>query len=104
ASVAGALVRGEAPPEGWEQELRARMRSRPEVREALDRMWPILSGPELVNDLLGFAALVRSAGRDVLTDEEQASLHRARAREVATVAWTEDDVALVDEADLLLGP
>ena len=104
ASVAGALVRGEAPPEGWEQELRARMRSRPEVREALDRMWPILSGPELVNDLFGFAALVRSAGRDELTDDEQASLHRARAREVATVAWTEDDVALVDEADSRLGP
>ncbi|MDQ1479646.1 MAG: hypothetical protein QOI44_507 [Actinomycetota bacterium] len=103
ASVAGALVRGEAPPEGWEQELRARMRSRPEVREALDRMWPILSGPELVNDLFGFSALVRSAARDVLDDDEQALLHRARAREVTAVAWTEDDVALVDEADSLLG-
>jgi DNA helicase IV len=103
ASVAGALVRGEAPPEGWEQELRARMRARPEVREALDRMWPVLSGPELVNDLFGFAALVNSAARDVLTDEEQALLHRARSRDVATVAWSEDDVALVDEADSLLG-
>src|SRR5882757_1034998 len=47
ASVAGALVRGEALPEGWEQELRARMRGRPEVKEALDRMWPVLSGAEL---------------------------------------------------------
>jgi DNA helicase IV len=104
ASVAGALVRGEAPPEGWEQELRARMRGRPEVKEALDRMWPVLSGPELVNDLFGFSALVRSAAQDVLTDEEQALLHRARGRDVTTVAWTEDDVALVDEADSLLGP
>ena len=104
ASVAGALVRGEAPPEGWEQELRARIRSRPEVKEALDRMWPVLSGPDLVNDLFGFAALVRSAARDLLTDDEQARLHRARARDIATVAWTEDDVALVDEADHLLGP
>jgi DNA helicase IV len=104
ASVAGALVRGEAPPEGWEQELRARIRSRPEVREALDRMWPVLSGPDLVNDLFGFAALVRSAARDLLTEEEQALLHRARVRDVATVAWTEDDVAIVDEADNRLGP
>jgi DNA helicase IV len=103
ASVAGALVRGEAPPEGWEQELRARMRARPEVREALDRMWPVLSGPELVNDLFGFAALVKSAARDVLTDQEQSLLHRARSRDVAMVAWSEDDVALVDEADSLLG-
>jgi DNA helicase IV len=104
ASVAGALVRGEAPPEGWEQELRARMRSRPEVKEALDRMWPVLSGPELVNDLFGFSALVRSAAEDVLTEHEQALLHRARGRDVTTVAWTEDDVALVDEADSRLGP
>ncbi len=103
ASVAGALVRGEAPPEGWERELRARMRSRPEVREALDRMWPVLSGQELVNDLFGFAALVASAARDVLTDDEQARLHRARARDVTRVSWTEDDVALVDEADSRLG-
>jgi hypothetical protein len=67
-------------------------------------MWPVLSGPELVNDLFGFSALVRSAAQDVLTDEEQALLHRARGRDVTTVAWTEDDVALVDEADSLLGP
>ena len=103
-SVAGALVRGEAPPEGWEHELRARMRGRREVKEALDRMWPVLSGPELVNDLFGFSALVRSAARDVLTDDEQALLHRARVRDITTVAWAEDDVALVDEADSRLGP
>jgi DNA helicase IV len=104
ASVAGALVRGEALPEGWEQEMRARLRARPEVREALDRMWPILSGAELINDLFGFAALVRSAASGVLDDDEQAALHRARARDIADVAWTEDDVALIDEADARLGP
>jgi DNA helicase IV len=102
-SVAGALVRGEALPEGWEQEMRARLRGRPEVREALDRMWPILSGAELVNDLFGFAALVRSAGRGILTDDEQAALHRARTRDIADVPWSEDDVALIDEADARLG-
>ena len=59
------------------------MRGRPEVKEALDRMWPVLSGAELVNDLFGFSALVRSAAQDVLTDDEQALLHRARARDVA---------------------
>ena len=40
----------------------------------------------------------------LLTDDEQALLHRARARDVTAVAWTEDDVALIDEADALLGP
>ena len=104
ASVAGALVRGEALPEGWEQEMRARLRGRAEVKQALDRMWPILSGAELINDLFGFAALVRSASHDLLTEEEQAALHRPRARDITTVAWTEDDVALIDEADAKLGP
>ncbi len=53
-TVASALARGESPPQGWDQELRARLRSRPEVKEALERMWPALSGAELVNDLFGF--------------------------------------------------
>jgi DNA helicase IV len=104
ASVAGALVRGEALPEGWEQEMRARLRSRPEVKEALDRMWPVLSGADLMNDLFGFAALVRSAAGGILTDAEQAALHRARTRDITNAMWTEDDVALIDEADNLLGP
>jgi DNA helicase IV len=104
AGVAGALVRGETPPEGWEPELRARLRARPEVREALDRMWPVLSGADLMNDLFGFSALVRSAADGVLTEAEQALLHRARNREIARVRWTEDDVALIDEADARLGP
>ena len=63
-TIASTLARGEPTPEGWEQELRVRFRTRPEVKEALERMWPVLSGPELVNDLFGFRALVRSASRD----------------------------------------
>ncbi len=66
-------------------------------------MWPVLSGAELVNDLFGFRALVRSASDGVLREEEQELLHRPRVHDVATVAWTESDVALVDEADTLLG-
>jgi DNA helicase IV len=104
AAIAGALARGEAPPEGWEPELRARLRTRPEVREALERMWPALSGVELVNDLFGFSALVSSAGRGLLSEAEQQMLHRRRERDVRQVAWSDADVALVDEADALLGP
>ena len=103
-TVAGALSRGEAPPEGWEPELRARVRARPEVKEAIERMWPVLSGPELVNDLLGFSALVRSAAGGILTPEDQVLLHRRHDRDVTNAVWTEADVALVDEADALLGP
>jgi DNA helicase IV len=102
--IAGTLARGETPPDGWEQELRSRLRTRPEVKEALERMWPVLSGAELVNDLFGFRALVHSAADGVLSDDEQELLHRRRETDIANVHWTDADVALVDEADTLLGP
>jgi DNA helicase IV len=103
-TVAGALARGDAPPEGWETELRSRLRRLPEVREAIERIWPVLSGAELVHDLFSFTALIRSAADGVLTRDEQAGLHRPRASHISEVAWSEADVALVDEADALLGP
>ncbi len=104
ASIAGTLARGEPTPEGWEQELRVRFRSRSEVKEALERMWPVLSGTELVNDLFGFRALVRSASATALNEDEQELLHRRRDPDVSKAPWTEADLALVDEADALLGP
>ena len=102
-AIGGTLARGETPPEGWEQELRSRLRGRAEVKEALERMWPALSGAELVNDLLGFSALVHSAADGILTEEEQQRLHRRRDPDVLNGRWTESDVALIDEADYLLG-
>jgi DNA helicase IV len=102
-AVAGSLARGEAPPDGWEQELRSRLRGRPEVKEALDRMWPVLSGADLVNDLFGFSALVHSAAEGVLAEHEQQLLHRRRDPDIAQSRWSDGDIALVDEADALLG-
>lgn len=103
-TIAAALARGEAPPEGWEAELRVRLRRVPEVRAALERMWPVLTGAELVHDLFSFTALVRSAADGLLTRDEQRGLRRPRSASVREVPWTVADVALVDEADALLGP
>jgi len=80
------------------------LRRIPAVAEALDRMWPRLSPLELVHDLFGAPALIAAAGRGVLTEEEQASLHRPRSTTLADVPWTVADAALVDEARVLLGP
>jgi DNA helicase IV len=104
--IGRAIARGDTLPEGFEPELAQRLRRRPEVIEALERMWPVLSGAELVHDLFGFRALVRSAasGPHGLTEREQELLHRARSADVTDVEWTEADVALVDEADALVGP
>ncbi len=102
--VGRALARGDALPEGWEQELAGRLRRRPEVRDLLERLWPVLSGVELINDLFGFRALVRSASQGLLSEAEQELLHRARAADPTTAPWSQADVAIIDEADALLGP
>jgi DNA helicase IV len=103
-TVASLLARGESAPDDWEHDLSDRLRRAPELRAALERMWPVLSGAELVNELFGFAALVRSAAGDILSPDEQRLLLRDRAHEARDADWTEADLPLIDEADAILGP
>ena len=102
--VAAALARGERAPEEWEAELARRIRTLPEVRAALERMWPVLTGAELIHDLFSFVPLIRSAADGTLSRVQQEGLHRRRADTVRDVSWTSADVPLIDEADALLGP
>jgi hypothetical protein len=102
--LAARLARGENPPPEWEREIGRRIRRRPEVKAALERMWPVLTGAELVHDLFSFEALIHSAADSVLKRADQKLLHRPRAAGVRDVPWTDADVALIDEADALLGP
>ncbi|MEX2256738.1 MAG: ATP-binding domain-containing protein, partial [Acidimicrobiia bacterium] len=88
----------------WDAEIDSRLRRLPEVRAALDRMWPVLTGGDLVHDLFSFPALVRSAARSVLPERDQEQLVRPRSGSVRDVPWSTADFALIDEADALLGP
>ncbi|MCK4176907.1 HelD family protein [Aciditerrimonas ferrireducens] len=94
----------EAGDEDDDAEIRRALRRHPVVREALDRMWPRLSAEELVHDLLGAPALLAAAGRGVLSPAEVRLLVRPRARRLEEIPWTEADLALVDEAEVWLGP
>ena len=85
-------------------EVRAEVRRLPEVRAALERMWPVLSPAELLHDLFGAPALLRSAIRDLFDDSAVSLLHRTRSSTVEAVRWTVDDVALLDDAREGLGP
>lgn len=87
-----------------DRELAKRLLHIPEIREALERMWPVLSGAELIHDLFSFRELIASAAGDLLTPQEQAALFRPRAASPHDVPWTDDDLPLIDEADALLGP
>jgi DNA helicase IV len=85
-------------------EVRDRLRQSPEIREALERMWPVLTPAELLHDLFGSKALVDLAAGKVLDDDERAALLRPRQPHVDAVVWTHDDVPLLDQARELLGP
>ena len=85
------------------EDVRSRLRSDPDVREALERMWPVLTPAELLHDLFGSKGLLELAGRRVLDRDEIAALRRPRSDSVDAVVWRTDDVPLLDEARALLG-
>jgi DNA helicase IV len=85
-------------------EVRERVRLTPEVREALERMWPVLTPAQLLHDLFGSRALIDLAAGRHLDEDERAALVRPRSDDVDAVVWTHDDVPLLDEARALLGP
>ncbi len=103
AAVYDALAASSRTPMSAE-EARTRLRSSVEVRSALERMWPVLTPAELLHDLFGSRALLRSAGRGGLDDEAVDALHRPRLDAADQVVWTTDDVPLLDEARAVLGP
>jgi DNA helicase IV len=86
------------------REVRDALRPTIEMREALDRMWPVLTPAQLLHDLFGSRALTRSAARDILSVDEADALFRPRSNEVDDVYWTAADAALLDDARDALGP
>jgi len=84
------------------EEVSGRLHRNAEVREALEWMWPVLTPGELLTDLYGSKALLRSAGGEAVDADEQAALYRPRIP-VDDVVWTLDDVPLLDETRVLLG-
>ena len=87
------------PDDLWRQ-----IRRQPEVREALEWMWPVLTPAQLLHDLFGSKALLHLAAGRHLPHDRIDLLHRPRAASVGDVVWTHDDVPLLDEARALLGP
>jgi DNA helicase IV len=86
------------------EDFSRKVRRVPELAVALDRMWPRLSPHELLHDLFGAPPLIAAASRGILSDDEQALLHRSRSTSFDSVEWTAADAALVDEARHVLGP
>ncbi|MFG1888164.1 HelD family protein [Micromonospora sp. NPDC049051] len=77
-------------------EIRRELREEPEVRAALDQLWPVLTPQRLLTDLYASPDRIAAAA-PMLTDDERAMLHREPG------GWTPADVPLLDEAAELLG-
>lgn len=98
------MVAGWRGDEVTPREVRSEIRSMPEVREAFERMWPVLTPAELLHDLFGSMGLLRLASDGVLEEREYKALYRPRSESVHDVRWTQSDIALLDDAREVLGP
>jgi superfamily I DNA/RNA helicase len=85
-------------------EVRERLRHHPDVRLALERMWPVLTPAQLLHDLYGAPSLLKHAAKDLLSDDEWRSLRRPRAEDVTAIQWANDDGPLLDEVFAIVGP
>ena len=95
----------EARPAGIRPgEVGAELRRRPMVSELLERIWPRLTPEALLHDLFGAKPLIELAGKGVLAATEFDLLYRPRSASPEEVGWTQADIALLDEANWLLGP
>ncbi|MFD2081506.1 DNA helicase IV [Actinopolymorpha cephalotaxi] len=82
------------------QDIRRELAAAPEVRAALDGLWPELTPTELLADLYSSADLIASAAPEFTAAERAALL---RPGPPAAQRWTPADVPLLDEAAEHLG-
>ncbi len=87
-----------------EADLAEQIRAHVDFKQIVQRIWPRLTGQDLLHDLFGSPALLRAAAKGVLTDDEVALLVRPRSSSVDDVNWSAADAALIDEARVVLGP
>ena len=79
--------------------------SSPELKAALDRMWPNLSPAALLRRLYGHRPTRAAAAAGLLSREEADLLARKTSGPVSQEAWTRADLALLDEAtEVITGP
>jgi DNA helicase IV len=85
-------------------EVQRSLGARREVREFLQRTWPVVDPVRLVFRLLSERAFLAEAADGVLTDQEQELLLWARRpRSLKAAAWSVEDAFLVDEAVDVIG-
>jgi len=87
------------------EEIRSELGAAPQVRAAIDGLWPRLRPEGLLAGLLSSPAALASAAPELREDERALLLRRQPYRRSGSGAgwWTAADVPLLDEAAVLLG-
>lgn len=80
------------------------IRTLPDFERALDRIWPTMSAPDLVRQLLASDERLERATEGVLKESERRLLYRKPVERLDQVRWSTSDVPLVDEVQQLIGP
>jgi len=84
-------------------DLEEGLRAEPAFVAAANAIWPALTPEALLHRFLASPVLIERAGRGLLDATECQALHRQASARSADVDWTDADVALLDEAAVLLG-
>ena len=70
-------------------------------KKLVDKVWPSLSGAQLVRSLLGSPTNRRRAVDGLMSAADADLLQRQNAKKIADEQWTEADLPLLDEANAL---
>lgn len=83
--------------------VRDRLRRKPQLRETLEWMWPVLTPAHLLYDLFRSPNLLATAGRGLFTSEQLSTLAHDGSGHADDVMWAFTDAPLLDEARFHLG-
>ena len=72
------------------------------IDTALERVWPQLTPAAFLRDLWASREQIRAAAGDAFLAGDIDRLHRQAAERLAAETWSDSDIALLDEVDLLI--
>jgi DNA helicase IV len=75
---------------------------RPPVESLLDKLWPSITPASFLRELFGSRDRLIAAAGDEFTAREVTQLHRRSADRLSDEAWSDADLALLDEAEHLI--
>jgi DNA helicase IV len=74
----------------------------PDIKKALDKIWPQSNPPALVRSLLTSKTRLRQAAAGELSESEMEKLQYLNSRALREAGWSRSDLPLLDEAEWLL--